>query len=208
MDGEYDYLFKLVLIGDSEVGKSNIRSRFAKNEFDLNYQSTIGVDFEVKTIEFDNRIIKAQIWDTSGQARYRAITSAYYRGATDIFIVYDITSRSSFENARRWLKEIREYADPNVVIMLVVNKVDLSEYRRVVDTEEGRSLAEEEGLLFIETSAKDATNINTAFTTLIGKICSNLLEKPQADLNQPTAEKHAICVQGLFSSNEITQKQM
>ncbi|KAG0980868.1 hypothetical protein G6F28_011547 [Rhizopus arrhizus] len=184
MDDEYDHFLKLFLIGDSGVGKSNIKSRFKRNVFDLEFKSTKFVEFETKILEIDNRIIKAQIWDTSGQERYRAISSAYYRGAKGIFIVYDITSRSSFENAQHyWLKQIRKYADPNVVIMLVVNKVDLSESRRVVDTEEGRSLAEEEGLLFIETSALDATNIDTAFTTLIGKICLNLPEKPQAILS-------------------------
>ncbi|KAG1143142.1 hypothetical protein G6F37_012514 [Rhizopus arrhizus] len=156
---------------------------------------------------WNNHIVQAQIWDTSGQERFRTITSAYYRGATGILIVYDITSRSSFKNVRRyWLKEIREYADPNVVIMLVGNKVDLSESSREVGTEEGRSLAEEEGLLFIETSALDATNIDTAFTTLIGKLCSNLHEKLKANLNQPMAEKHTVRIGGSFSSNEITQK--
>ncbi|KAG1370333.1 hypothetical protein G6F61_012125 [Rhizopus arrhizus] len=141
-------------------------------------------------LNLNNRIIKAQIWDTAGQERYRAITSAYYRDAKGVFIVYDITSRSSFENAQRnWLKEIREYADPNVVIMLVGNKADLSKSSREVETEEGRSLAEEEGLLFIETSALDSTNINTAFTTLIGKLCSNLSEKPQATPSQSITKK-------------------
>ncbi|KAG1254224.1 hypothetical protein G6F68_010953 [Rhizopus microsporus] len=108
---------------------------------------------------------------------------SYCRDAKGVFIVYDITSRSSFENVQSWLKDIRYHTDPNVVIMLVGNKADLSESSREVETEEGRSLAEEEGLLFIETSALDATNIDTAFTTLIGKICLNLPEKPQAILS-------------------------
>ncbi|KAG1136514.1 hypothetical protein G6F37_011726 [Rhizopus arrhizus] len=143
----------------------------------------------------DNHIVKAQIWDTAGQAEHRPIISAYYRGVAGILIVYDITSRSSFENVRRyWLEEIRKYADPNVVIMLVGNKADLSESSREVETEEGRSLAEKEGLLFIETSALDATNIDTAFTTLVGKLCSNIHEKLKANLNQSTAEKLTIRV--------------
>ncbi|KAG0740486.1 hypothetical protein G6F62_010290 [Rhizopus arrhizus] len=115
----------------------------------------------------------------AGQERYRPVTSCYYPNVAGVFIVYDIPSRSSFENVQSWLREIRKYADPNAVIMLVGNKVDLSESSRAVETEEGRSLAEE-GLLFIETSALDATNIDTAFTTLIGKLCSNLPEKPKA----------------------------
>ncbi|KAG0752665.1 hypothetical protein G6F24_013442 [Rhizopus arrhizus] len=181
-------------------------SRFGRDEFNLEFKSTIGIDFVIKTIEIDSCIIKAQIWDTAGQERYKGVISSYYRGVTGVFIVYDITSRSSFKNVQIWLRELRKYTDPNVMIMLVGNKADLSESRREVETEEGRSLAEEEGLLFIETSAKDATNIDTAFTTLIGKLCSNLSKKLKTDLNQPTAEKHAICVRGLFSSNEITQK--
>ncbi|KAG1275392.1 hypothetical protein G6F62_012838 [Rhizopus arrhizus] len=141
----------------------------------------MGIDYESKVLEVDNHIVKAQIWDTSGQERFRSLFPSYCRDAKGVFIVYDITSRSSFENAQRnWLKEIREYADPNVVIMLVGNKADLSKSSREVETEEGRSLAEKEGLLFIETSAKDATNINKAFITLIGKFCSNIYEKLKA----------------------------
>ncbi|KAG0735994.1 hypothetical protein G6F23_011220 [Rhizopus arrhizus] len=140
----------------------------------------MGIDYESKVLEVDNHIVKAQIWDTSGQERFRSLFPSYCRDAKGVFIVYDITSRSSFENAQRWLRETRKYTDPNAVIMLVGNKADLSESSREVETEEGRSLAEEEGLLFIETSAKDATNINTAFTTLIGKFCSNIYEKLKA----------------------------
>ncbi|KAG1141909.1 hypothetical protein G6F37_007916 [Rhizopus arrhizus] len=212
MDDEYDYLLKLNLTGDSGVGKSNLKSRFARNEFDLEFKSTKGVEFETKILEIDNRIIKAQVWDTTGQEEHRPIISAYYRGVAGILIVYDITSRSSFENARRyWLKEIREYADPNVVIMLVGNKADLSESSREVETEEGRSLAEEEGLLFIETSALDATNIDTAFTTLIGKLCSNLPKKPKATPSQSITKKRMQSrfprVRGLFSRKEIREKE-
>ncbi|KAG0926552.1 hypothetical protein G6F32_013178 [Rhizopus arrhizus] len=180
MSGYYHYRFKLVLIGDSEVGKSNIMSRFTRNGFDLEFNSTMGIDYESKVLEVDNHIVKAQIWDTSGQERFRSLFPSYCRDAKGVFIVYDITSPSSFENAQRWLRETRKYTDPNAVIMLVGNKADLSESSREVETEEGRSLAEEEGLLFIETSAKDATNINTAFTTLIGKFCSNIYEKLKA----------------------------
>ncbi|KAG0805605.1 hypothetical protein G6F20_011772 [Rhizopus arrhizus] len=211
MDDEYDHFLKLFLIGDSGVGKSNIKSRFKRNKFDLEFRSTVGVEFKSKTIEIDNRIIKAQIWDTSGQERYRAISSAYYRGAKGIFIVYDITSRSSFENVQSWLKDIRYHTDPNVVIMLVGNKVDLSKSSREVETEEGRSLAEDEGFLFIETSALDATNIDTAFTTLISKLCSNLPEKPQATPSQSITKKRMQSrfprIRGLFSRKEITEKE-
>ncbi|ORZ08991.1 GTP-binding protein [Absidia repens] len=176
-DDEYDYLFKLVLIGDSGVGKSNLLSRFTTNEFNLESKSTIGVEFATKNIEIDNHTIKAQIWDTSGQERYRAITGAYYRGAVGALLVYDITRQTSFQNVTHWLKELREHADPNIVIMLVGNKSDLSETNRAVTTEEGGALAEQEGFLFMETSALDATNVENAFATVFNTIYSNVPKK-------------------------------
>ncbi|KAG1128576.1 hypothetical protein G6F38_013603 [Rhizopus arrhizus] len=168
--------------------------------------------FETKILEIDNRMTKTHIWDMTEQERYRAILRAHYCDMAGFFVVYDITSRSSFENVRRyWLGEIRKHADPNAVIMLVGNKVDLSESSREVETEEGRSLAEEEGLLFIETSALDATNIDKAFTTLIGKLCSNLPEKPQATPSQSITKKRMqsrfLRIRGLFSRKEITEKE-
>ncbi|KAG1179216.1 hypothetical protein G6F55_007346 [Rhizopus delemar] len=179
MVDEHDYFFRLVLTGDSGVGKSNVMSRFARNEFDLVYRKTIGVDFTTKTLGTDNHTVRAQIWDTAGQERFRTIVSSYYRGVAGAFIVYDITSRSSFENVHIWLREIREYTDSTAVIMLVGNKVDLSKFSRVVETEEGRLLAEEEELLFIETSALDAASIDAAFIILLSKICSNFSTKTQ-----------------------------
>ncbi|KAG1036963.1 hypothetical protein G6F43_012957 [Rhizopus delemar] len=145
----------------------------------------MGVEFAIKNLEIDNHIVRAQIWDTAGQERFRTIVSSYSRGVAGIFIVYEITSRSSFKNVHIWLREIREYTDPTAVIMLVGNKVDLSKFSRVVETEEGRLLAEEEGLLFIETSALDATNIDAAFIILLSKICSSFSDKNQGYL-KPT----------------------
>ncbi|CAO3643882.1 unnamed protein product [Cunninghamella blakesleeana] len=176
-DDEYDYLFKLVLIGDSGVGKSNLLSRFTTNEFNLESKSTIGVEFATKNIEIEKHTIKAQIWDTSGQERYRAITGAYYRGAVGALLVYDITRQTSFQNVTHWLKELREHADPNIVIMLVGNKLDLSETNRAVTTEEGGALAEQEGFLFMETSALDATNVESAFATVFNTIYNNVPKK-------------------------------
>ncbi|ORZ25779.1 GTPase [Absidia repens] len=176
-DDEYDYLFKLVLIGDSGVGKSNLLSRFTTNEFNLESKSTIGVEFATKNIEIEKHTIKAQIWDTSGQERYRAITGAYYRGAVGALLVYDITRQTSFQNVTHWLKELREHADPNIVIMLVGNKLDLSETNRAVTTEEGGALAEQEGFLFMETSALDATNVENSFATVFNTIYSNVPKK-------------------------------
>ncbi|KAL2608277.1 hypothetical protein R1flu_026850 [Riccia fluitans] len=164
-----DYLFKVVLIGDSAVGKSNLLSRYARNEFHLNSKATIGVEFQTQSMEIDNKEIKAQIWDTAGQERFRAVTSAYYRGAVGALVVYDISRRSTFENVSKWLEELRMHSDASVVTMLVGNKCDLHNARDI-PTEEGNALAERENLFFIETSALDATNVNKAFQTVVKEI--------------------------------------
>ncbi|XP_042494630.1 ras-related protein RABA2a [Macadamia integrifolia] len=168
-DEEYDYLFKVVLIGDSGVGKSNILSRFTRNEFCLESKSTIGVEFATRTLQVEGKTIKAQIWDTAGQERYRAITSAYYRGALGALLVYDVTKPTTFENVSRWLKELRDHADSNIVIMLIGNKTDLK-HLRAVATEDAQGFAEKEGLSFIETSALEATNVEKAFQTILAEI--------------------------------------
>ena len=168
-DDEYDYLFKVVLIGDSGVGKSNLLSRFTRNEFSLESKSTIGVEFATRSIEVDDKTIKAQIWDTAGQERYRAITSAYYRGAVGALLVYDIAKHLTYENVERWLKELRDHADANIVIMLVGNKSDLR-HLRAVTTEEAKAFSERNSLSFIETSALDSTNVETAFTNILTEI--------------------------------------
>lgn len=165
-EDEYDYLFKVVLIGDSGVGKSNLLSRFTKNEFNLESKTTIGVEFATKTIECGDKIIKAQIWDTAGQERYRAITSAYYRGAVAALLVYDITKLHTFENVEKWLQELKDYADDNIVVMLVGNKTDLK-HLRAVKEEEAKSFSEEHELAFIETSALDSSNVVEAFEQII-----------------------------------------
>ncbi|KAF8404300.1 hypothetical protein HHK36_009183 [Tetracentron sinense] len=269
-DEEYDYLFKVVLIGDSGVGKSNLLSRFTRNEFCLESKSTIGVEFATRTVQYlvgnpslerpvaclgirmetyrrdtqvplgsdhwklkenegislggrtegialtsiastanpfvipmslvvmdsstliglipervkgyglnisrnqygfkvEGKTVKAQIWDTAGQERYRAITSAYYRGALGALLVYDVTKPTTFENVSRWLKELRDHADSNIVIMLIGNKTDLK-HLRGVSTEDAQSYAEKEGLSFIETSALEATNVEKSFQTILAEI--------------------------------------
>merc|ERR1712003_40238 len=175
-DDEYDYLFKVVLIGDSGVGKSNLLSRFTRNEFNLESKSTIGVEFATRSIHVDNRTIKAQIWDTAGQERYRAITSAYYRGAVGALLTYDIAKHLTYENVERWLKELRDHADANIVIMLVGNKSDLR-HLRAVPTEEAKSYAEKNSLSFIETSALDSTNVETAFHNILTEIYKIVSQK-------------------------------
>ena len=167
----------MVIIGDSGVGKSNLLSRFTRNEFHLDSKSTIGVEFATRSIQHDGKIIKAQIWDTAGQERYRAITSAYYRGAVGALLVYDISKHSTFENVERWLKELRDHADANIVIMLVGNKSDLR-HLRAVTTEEAMQFAEKHNLAFIETSALDSTGVETAFQRILTEIYRLMNRKP------------------------------
>ncbi|VDP91082.1 unnamed protein product [Echinostoma caproni] len=163
---EYDYLFKVVLIGDSGVGKSNLLSRFTRNEFNLESKSTIGVEFATRSVTIDGKTIKAQIWDTAGQERYRAITSAYYRGAVGALLVYDISKHATFENVLQWLRELRDHSDTGIVVMLIGNKCDLR-HLRMVPTDEARSLARRENLFFTETSALDSTNVDEAFVQIL-----------------------------------------
>lgn len=171
-----DYLFKIVLIGDSAVGKSNLLARYARNEFYPNSKSTIGVEFQTQTMEIDGKEIKAQIWDTAGQERFRAVTSAYYRGAVGALVVYDISRRQTFENISRWLDELHTYSDMSVVTVLVGNKSDLQDVREV-SIEEGTAFAEARNLCFIETSALDSTNVPLAFQTLVKEIYNVLSRK-------------------------------
>ncbi|XP_047955447.1 ras-related protein RABA5d [Salvia hispanica] len=174
-EGE-DYLFKIVIIGDSAVGKSNLLSRYARNEFNLHSKATIGVEFQTQTLEIDGKEVKAQIWDTAGQERFRAVTSAYYRGSFGALVVYDITRRSTFDSISRWLDELKTHSDTTVAKMLVGNKLDLDNIRDV-SVEEGKSLAESEGLFFMETSALDSTNVKKAFDLVIREIYNNVSRK-------------------------------
>ncbi|XP_049404553.1 ras-related protein RABA5a-like [Solanum stenotomum] len=171
-----DYLFKIVLIGDSAVGKSNLLARFARDEFYPNSKSTIGVEFQTQKININGKEVKAQIWDTAGQERFRAVTSAYYRGAVGALLVYDISRRLTFENIGRWLNELQTHSDMNVVIILVGNKSDLKDAREVT-TAEGKALAEAKGLFFIETSALDSSNVTSAFQTVVREIYNILSRK-------------------------------
>ncbi|XP_031490975.1 ras-related protein RABA5c-like [Nymphaea colorata] len=174
-EGE-NYLFKIVIIGDSAVGKSNLLSRFARNEFNQNSKATIGVEFQTQSMEIEGREVKAQIWDTAGQERFRAVTSAYYRGAVGALIVYDITRRSTFENIDRWLEELKTHSDVTMAKLLVGNKCD-QESLRDVSVEEAKEFAEKEGLFFMETSALDSTNVKAAFEVVIKEIYNGVSRK-------------------------------
>ncbi|MGH0121356.1 UNVERIFIED_CONTAM: hypothetical protein FKN15_032999 [Acipenser sinensis] len=167
---------QVVLIGESGVGKSNLLSRFTKNEFNHDSRTTIGVEFSTRTVLVDEMTIKAQIWDTAGLERYRAITSAYYRGAVGALLVYDIAKHMTYENVERWLKELYDHADPHIVVMLVGNKSDLAELR-AVPTEEAQSFSEKNKLLFIETSALESTNVETAFHNVLAEIYKKVASK-------------------------------
>jgi len=172
MNPDYDYLFKLLLIGDSGVGKSCLLLRFADDTFTDTYISTIGVDFKIRTIELEGKVVKLQIWDTAGQERFRTITSSYYRGAQGIIIVYDITEENSYNNVKTWLSEIDCYANTSVNRLLVGNKVDL-EAKRVVSSEDAQKFAEGLGIPFLETSARNAANVEEAFIKMASHIKRN-----------------------------------
>lgn len=159
---DYDYLFKLVLIGDSGVGKSCLLLRFADDSFTESYISTIGVDFRFRTVKVGDKYVKLQIWDTAGQERFRTITSAYYRGADGIIMTYDVTAKESFEHVQDWLSEVNKYANENTVRLLVGNKCD-KEKDRQVEKERAIKYAEEQKMPFVETSAKTAQNVEQAF---------------------------------------------
>lgn len=193
-DEAYNFVFKVVLIGESGVGKSNLLSRFTKNEFNHDSRTTIGVEFSTRTVQLNGFTIKAQIWDTAGLERYRAITSAYYRGAVGALLVYDITKHLTYESVERWLKELYDHADPHIVVMLVGNKTDLDS-ERSVPTEEAKDFAEKKGLLFLETSALESTNVEAAFNKVLEEIHKKVSSKEvvrgsisAVTLNSPRAE--------------------
>ncbi|XP_009413276.2 GTP-binding protein YPTM2 isoform X1 [Musa acuminata AAA Group] len=213
MNPEYDYLFKLLLIGDSGVGKSCLLLRFADDSYLESYISTIGVDFKIRTVEHDGKTIKLQIWDTAGQERFRTITSSYYRGAhgiivspiiksifcllrvkllcqlvvhsLDLQVVYDVTDQESFNNVKQWLNEIDRYASDNVNKLLVGNKCDLTA-NRVVSFETAKAFADEIGIPFLETSAKNATNVQQAFMAMTAAIKNRMASQPAMNSARPS----------------------
>jgi small GTP-binding protein len=181
---EYDHLYKIVLIGNSNVGKTNLISRFSRDEFDIHSHSTIGIEFSTRTIRIQDKIVKAQIWDTAGQERFRSISKSYYRGSDGGFIVFDITNRESFENITKWYSEIITYSKPNVKIFLIGNKMDL-ENRRVVTKEEASEYARSYKMTYVETSAFTPNNVNKIFIDLFTEIhdqrFTELMDKKKID---------------------------
>lgn len=168
---QFDFLFKIVLIGDCGTGKTCIVQRFKTGNYIERHGNTIGVDFSMKTITVDGKQVKLQIWDTAGQERFRTITQSYYRSANGVIIVYDITKRSSFVNLQKWIEEVRRYTASNVILILIGNKCDMEEEREV-EFSEAEAMCEfiPEILFVMETSAKENTNIEDAFICLAAEL--------------------------------------
>ena len=187
---KYDLLFKLLLIGDSGVGKTCILFRFSDDAFNTTFISTIGIDFKLKTIELNGKIIKLQIWDTAGQERFHTITTAYYRGALGVMMVYDITDKKSFDDITNWLRAIQEHANPNVEKMIIGNKCDMEE-RRVILKEHGEAVANANDALFLETSAKTNTNVDEAFEQIAERILNKTIIEEDSEQIRNLSTKSA-----------------
>jgi len=168
----YAYMFKYIIVGDSNVGKSCLLLSFTDRRFRDNHEVTIGVEFGSRTIHIDGLPMKIQIWDTAGQESFRSITRAYYRGATGCLLVYDISRRETFDHATQWLQDVRTHCGSKTVIMLVGNKSDLP--RKQVSYKEGAQLAKDNGLVFIETSAKTIDNVDEVFLETAREIHKNI----------------------------------
>ncbi|CAI2380236.1 unnamed protein product [Moneuplotes crassus] len=192
MNADYDYLFKILLIGNSGVGKSSLLLRFSDDTFTGNFMPTIGVDFKIRTLEVDGKTIKLQIWDTAGQERFKTITSSYYKGAHGIIVVYDVTDKESFKNIDTWMNEIEKHASDNVSRILCGNKSDLEDSRQV-STDEGKELSDTYNIRFIESSAKDNSNVEEAFTLMTKEIKSRVVhteaKKPAQTLGKKLNSK-------------------
>ena len=186
-----DLVYKILLLGDSEVGKSCFLMRYADNVFVENYISTIGLDYKLKYIQIESgEIIKVQLWDTAGQDRYRTIAKNYYKGSHGILLLYDVTKKESFDNIKEWIKQIREEVSEKTIIFLVGNKIDKTDLRKIT-TEEGAKLAEEYKLPFYEASAKSGENIEDVFNALykkIGEVYAEFSKSNGRKLNQNKAK--------------------
>uniref|UniRef100_A0A4W5JEX4 Ras-related protein Rab-3 n=1 Tax=Hucho hucho TaxID=62062 RepID=A0A4W5JEX4_9TELE len=181
-DQNFDYMFKLLIIGNSSVGKTSFLFRYADDSFTSAFVSTVGIDFKVKTVFRNEKRIKLQIWDTAGQERYRTITTAYYRGAMGFLLMYDITNQDSFNAVQDWATQIKTYSWDNAQVILVGNKCELED-DRLVPTEDSQRLAEDLGFQFFEASAKDNINVKQVFERLVDVICEKMNESMGGDAN-------------------------
>jgi len=176
----YEMMFKVVLVGDSFVGKTNIMSKYLKNEFHEDSKATVGVEFGSRQFNIEGHSIKAQVWDTAGQERYKAITSAYYKGAKGAFVVYDITRKGSFESVERWVNDLISSGDKKITILLIGNKCDLEEQRQITK-EQGEEKAAKLDLAFLETSAFSGQNLDKAFEMMVNEIYKKFHEEMLAE---------------------------
>lgn len=205
-----EFCLKIVLAGDSGVGKTNILARFTRDFFSEDTKSTIGVEFATKSLVVNNKLVKASIWDTAGQENYKAITRAYFHGALGAMIVFDITQSSTFESVSRWLNDIRSNAEKDVIIMLVGNKSDLTDMRSVSE-EEAIGFAKVNQLLYIETSALNSTNVSEAFQNIVTEIVNKLTNKkdlkPQIQDSLPLEDDPLTVKTGVKISSQPSQNQ-
>ena len=192
----YDDLFKLVIIGDSGVGKSCILLRFADDTFTENYYSTIGVDFRFKCVDIGERKCKLQIWDTAGQERFKTVTSAYYRGADGIIIVFDQTDKESFNNIQHWIEDISRYSTDEPAKIIIANKDDMAEEKKIVKNEDINELEKKTGLEVIKTSAKTGDNVEYAFKKLAQQL---ILERNNRILSKGYSLEPPVPVEGRFA---------
>ena len=179
-DDNYEMMFKVVLVGDSFVGKTNIMSKYLKNEFHEDSKATVGVEFGSKQFNVEGHIIKAQIWDTAGQERYKAITSAYYKGAKGAFVVYDITRKSSFDSIDKWINDLTSAADKKLTVVVIGNKSDLEDQRQITK-EQGQEKASKLEVAFLETSAFSGENLDKAFEMMINEVYKKCHEEMLAE---------------------------
>ena len=182
-----DCFYKVLLLGDSTVGKTCFLLRYCDKTFQEAFVSTIGLDYRFKSMRLKSgKKIKLQIWDTAGQDRFRALTKNYFKGANGIIIIYDVTNLKTYENVKTWITQIKEEVNQNVVIYLVGNKIDVEKEKKLVKTEDGEKIAEEFKLTFFETSAKDGINIDETFESLAEKIDEvySKLEKPEKEIKK------------------------
>ena len=175
-ESKEEFKLKIVVVGDSGVGKTNLIKRFITNEFSENFKATIGVEFMSKTYKINKHLFKVEIWDTAGQERYKSITAVYYKGAKGGLIVYDTTDKNTFDNIDKWLTEIKDKTTSDIKLMIVGNKIDLKEYRDV-QNEEALEKAKTLGIPLMETSALDATNVKEAFYDLLKEIYKEMKDK-------------------------------
>jgi small GTP-binding protein len=182
MSKKYDFTIKLLMIGDSNVGKTSILNKYVTNKFTDEFTTTIGIDFHIKRITVNNKIVKLQLWDTAGQERFRAVTIGYFRGAQGAVVVYDVTNRESFNNIKKWIKDIDKNCYKDIVIFLVGNKIDEIDNREV-STEEGKELSEEYNINHYECSAKTGKNIEELYFNIATIISKKIIE--EQNLNKP-----------------------